>query len=114
LGKAPDGKLAGVFTKGAVKGLIWYNTKNWTGDPPKTWDELNTKARAAATGDTKEWCIGVESGGDSGWPGTDWIEDFVIRQSGTKVYDDWAAGKQKWTSPEIKKAFAAVAEAVAH
>ena len=26
LGKAPDGKLAGIFTKGAVKGLIWYNT----------------------------------------------------------------------------------------
>ena len=82
LGKASDGKLAGIFTKGAVKGLIWYNTKNWTGDPPATWDELDTKARAAATGDTKQWCIGVESGGDSGWPGTDWIEDFVIRQSG--------------------------------
>ena len=44
LGKAPDGKLAGIFTKGAVKGLIWYNTKNWTGDPPATWDELKTKA----------------------------------------------------------------------
>ena len=31
LGKAPDGKLAGIFTKGAVKGLIWYNTAVWTG-----------------------------------------------------------------------------------
>ena len=59
LGKAPDGKLVGIFTKGAVKGLIWYNTKNWTGTPPATWDELNTTARAAATGDTKEWCIGA-------------------------------------------------------
>ena len=114
LGKASDGKLAGVFTKGAVKGLIWYNTKNWTGDPPATWDELNTKARAAATGDTKEWCIGVESGGDSGWPGTDWIEDFVIRQSGTTVYDAWAAGTQKWTSAEIKEAFEAFGDAVAN
>ena len=114
LGKASDGKLAGVFTKGAVKGLIWYNTKNWTGDPPATWDELNTKARAAATGDTKQWCIGVESGGDSGWPGTDWIEDFVIRQSGTTVYDAWAAGTQKWTSAEIKEAFEAFGDAVAN
>jgi alpha-glucoside transport system substrate-binding protein len=114
LGKAPDGKLVGIFTKGAVKGLIWYNTKNWTGAAPKTWDELNTTARAAATGDTKEWCIGVESGGDSGWPGTDWIEDLVLRQSGTTVYDAWVAGTQKWTSPEIKQGFQAFGDAVAN
>jgi alpha-glucoside transport system substrate-binding protein len=114
LGKAPDGKLVGIFTKGAVKGLIWYNTKNWTAAVPKTWDELNTTARAAATGDTKEWCIGVESGGDSGWPGTDWIEDIVLRQSGTTVYDAWVAGTQKWTTPEIKKAFETFGDAVAN
>ena len=34
LGKAPDGKLAGIFTKGAVKGLIWYNTGVWQGGAP--------------------------------------------------------------------------------
>jgi alpha-glucoside transport system substrate-binding protein len=114
LGKAPDGKLVGIFTKGALKGLVWYNTKNWTGAPPKTLDELNTAAKAAATGDTKEWCIGVESGGDSGWPGTDWIEDIVLRQSGTTVYDAWVAGTQKWSSPEIKQAFATFGDAVAN
>ena len=83
LGKAPDGKLAGIFTKGAVKGLIWYNTGVWQGGAPATWDELKTAAAGAATGDTKTWCIGLESGGDSGWPGTDWIEDIVLRQAGT-------------------------------
>ena len=31
LGKAPDGKLVGIFTKAAVKGLIWYNTGVWHG-----------------------------------------------------------------------------------
>ena len=92
LGKAPDGKLAGIFTKGAVKGLIWYNTGVWQGDAPATWDELKTAAASQATGDTKTWCIGLESGGDSGWPGTDWIEDIVLRQSGTEVYDGWVAG----------------------
>jgi alpha-glucoside transport system substrate-binding protein len=114
-GKAPDGKLIGIFTKGAVKGLIWYNTKTWKETtPPTTWDDLNTKARAAATGNMKEWCIGLESGGDSGWPGTDWIEDLVIRQSGPDVYDKWVKGEQKWTSPEIKAAFTAFADAVAN
>jgi alpha-glucoside transport system substrate-binding protein len=115
LGKAPDDKLVGIFTKGAVKGLIWYNTKNWKAtSAPTTWDELNTTAKAAATGDTKEWCIGVESGGDSGWPGTDWVEDFVLRQSGTTVYDAWVKGTQKWSSPEIKKAFQAFGDAVSN
>ena len=114
LGKAADDKLVGIFTKGAVKGLIWYNTANWTGAAPATWDELNTTARAAATGDTKEWCIGVESGGDTGWAGTDWIEDIVLRQAGPDVYDKWVKGEQKWTSPEIKAAFQTFSDAVAN
>ena len=106
LGKAPDGKLAGIFTKGAVKGLIWYNTGVWQGEPPASWDELKTAAAAQLTGgDEKTWCIGVESGGDSGWPGTDWIEDIVLRQSGTAVYDGWVAGTTPWTDPAIKSAF---------
>ncbi len=33
-----DGKLSGVFIKSAVKGLIWYNPANFTGEPPATWE----------------------------------------------------------------------------
>jgi alpha-glucoside transport system substrate-binding protein len=114
LGTAPDGKLIGIFTKGAVKGLIWYNTANWTTGPPATWEELNTTARAAATGETKQWCIGLESGGDSGWPGTDWIEDIVLRQAGTAVYDGWVAGTTPWTDPAIKSAWETFGDAIAN
>jgi alpha-glucoside transport system substrate-binding protein len=105
LGKAEDDTLVGIFTKGAVKGLIWYNTAVWEGDPPATWDDLTTAAGALKSGDTTTWCIGLESGGDSGWPGTDWIEDIVLRQAGPDVYDQWVAGELAWTSPEIKAAF---------
>lgn len=102
-----DGQVYGVFIKAAVKGLIWYNPKVYTGGAPTSWDDLQAKATAAASGDTSPWCVGLESGAASGWPGTDWIEDFVIRQSGPDVYDAWVAGTQKWTSPEIKSAFEA-------
>ena len=89
-----------------MKGLIWYNTGELDrASAPATWDELKTAAAAAATGDEKTWCIGVESGGDSGWPGTDWIEDIVLRQAGTDVYDGWVAGTTPWTDPAIKAAF---------
>jgi alpha-glucoside transport system substrate-binding protein len=56
------------------------------------------------------WCVGLESGADSGWPGTDWVEDFVIRESGPDVYDAWVAGTTKWTDPAIKGAFEAFGE----
>ena len=87
-----------------------------TGGVPTTWDDLNTKAQTALSslgGDTKQWCIGVKSDpGSEGWPGTDWIEDFVLRQSGPDVYDAWVKGTQKWSSPEIKMAWQEFGKAV--
>jgi len=111
LGKAEDGKLIGIFTKAAVKGLVFYNKKTFTGTAPKTWDELKAAGQGAAGG-AKTWCIGVESGPASGWPGTDWIEDIVLRQAGPDVYDNWVKGEQKWTSPEIKAAWTTFGEAL--
>jgi alpha-glucoside transport system substrate-binding protein len=102
LGKADDGKIIGVFIKSALKGLIWYNTGVYDGTEPESFEAL----MGTSPGDAESlWCVGLESGADSGWPGTDWIEDIVLRQAGPDVYDAWVAGEQKWTSPEIKSAF---------
>jgi alpha-glucoside transport system substrate-binding protein len=105
-----DGKISAVFIKSALKGLIWYNPNTFTGDAPTTWDAVMGTDTGAAE---SLWCVGLESGADSGWPGTDWIEDFVLRQSGPEVYDAWVAGTQKWTSPEIKSAFEGFGEVLA-
>ena len=97
-----DGKVVGVFIKSALKGLIWYNPNDYTGGAPATWDDV----MGTSTGSAESlWCVGLESGAASGWPGTDWIEDFVLRQSGPEVYDAWVAGTHAWNSPEIKAAF---------
>ena len=50
-GKADDGKLLGIFTKAAVKGLIYYNTANWEGGDPATFDDMNTTVRRAVSRD---------------------------------------------------------------
>ena len=105
LGQADDGTLIAVFTKAAVKGLIYYNTANFTGEAPATWDDLVSEAEGAVTGEEKPWCVGLESGATSGWPGTDWLEDIILRQAGPDVYDAWVAGEQAWTSPEITEAW---------
>lgn len=95
-----------------LKGYIWYSPSDfaeWGVEVPKTWDDMIalTDTIREKTGETP-WCAGFASGDASGWPGTDWIEDLVLRQSGPDVYDDWVAGDVMFTDPEIKDAFDAV------
>ena len=99
-----EGKLAGVFMKATVKGLFWYNPEVVQPGTPETWDDLQHDA-VTGHGGIAPWCIGLGSDAASGWPGTDWIEDFVLRQSGPQVYDDWVGGRLRWSSPEIRRAF---------
>lgn len=99
-----DGKVYGVFMKLSVKGFIWYNKANYDGTVPANWDAVMATDPGKAN---SLFCVGLESGADSGWPGTDWVEDFVIRQSGPDVYDKWVAGQTKWSDPAIKQAFEA-------
>jgi len=104
-----DGKQAGIFVKAALKGLIWYDptqfTKVSSGVTPKTFDDLVSLSNKIAATGTTPWCIGLESGAASGWPGTDWLSDIVLRQSGPDAYDAWYQGKLKCSSPQIKQAW---------
>ena len=100
-----DGKLVGVFIKATLKGLIWYNPNVYTLAAPANWIELIRDANLARRGDAKTWCMSLGSDATTGWPGTDWIEDIVLRQSGPAAYDDWVAGRMPWSAPEIHKAW---------
>jgi alpha-glucoside transport system substrate-binding protein len=105
-----DDQLVGIFTKVSVKGLVFYNPAAFEAagyTAPEDFDGLTALVDQIAGDGTPPWGIGLESGAASGWPGTDWIEDFVIRQSGPDVYDQWVAGTLPWTSPEITSAFEA-------
>ncbi|SCL28984.1 alpha-glucoside transport system substrate-binding protein [Micromonospora pallida] len=113
LGKA-EGKVHGVFIKAAIKGLIWYNPKvhDYGANPPKTWADLTTQAKANQGKAQSTWCLGLESAAASGWPGTDWIEDLVLRTAGPEVYVRWYEGKVKWSDPAIRRAFQMYADEV--
>jgi alpha-glucoside transport system substrate-binding protein len=97
-----DGKHYMMFVKTQIKNLFWYNAKAFKGDAPKTWDDM---LKVQPPGSAKLFCLGIESGADSGWPATDNIEGIIMRQSGDQVYNDWWQGKHKWNTPEIKQAF---------
>jgi alpha-glucoside transport system substrate-binding protein len=110
-----NNQLVGVFIKTAIKGLIWYDPKvnDFSASPPATWDALQQAITANSSKADKPWCLGVESGAASGWAGTDWIEDLVLREAGPDVYNQWWAGKIKWTDPQIKKAWQDFGQVVA-
>lgn len=103
-----DDTLAGIFIKASVKGLIWYNANVWEErgwEIPQTWDEMMALSEEIAAGGETPWCEAMESGAASGWPGTDWLEDIVLRQSGADAYDAWYQGELAWTSDEVRQAW---------
>ena len=103
-----DGKLYQIYSWVSLKGLIWYNPKNFQSksyNVPKSWDDLLSLQSTIKSNGTTPWCIGLESGAASGWPGSDWVKEIVLSQAGPTVYDNWWQGKQKWSSPEIKAAW---------
>ncbi|PPH09104.1 sugar ABC transporter substrate-binding protein [Rathayibacter sp. AY1C1] len=107
-----DGTQYGAPLMASVKGYIWYSPakfKEWGVSVPTTWDEMEAlgKTIAEKTGGPS-WCAGFNSGEASGWPGTDWIEDAVLREAGPDVYDSWVAGDTPFTDPAIKSAFDSV------
>jgi alpha-glucoside transport system substrate-binding protein len=70
-------------------------------------------AAQAAGAAEAEWCVGLGSEEASGWPGTDLIEQFLIRESGTAAYDAWVAGQLPWTSSQVRDAFERYGQVVA-
>ncbi|EMY33716.1 alpha-glucosides-binding extracellular protein AglE [Arthrobacter crystallopoietes BAB-32] len=107
-----DGTFYAAPMLASVKGYIWYvpstfEEKGW--EVPQTWDEMMTLTQTIADeGTMKPWCAGFEAGEATGWPGTDWIEDAVLRQAGPEVYDQWINHEIPFNDPQIAEAFDAV------
>jgi alpha-glucoside transport system substrate-binding protein len=108
-----DGKFYGAPLGANVKSLVWYSPSDFKDggfQVPTTLAELQTLTdKIAATG-KKPWCAGIGSGAATGWPLTDWVEDFVLRLSGPETYDKWISHEIPFNSPEITAAFDAVGE----
>ena len=108
-------EIYGIWYRSAVKSLVWYNPKKFAAagyDIPETWDELIALSdRIVADGGTP-WCIGMESGNSSGWPGTDWVEDTLLHTVGPDYYDKWVQHEVPFNAPEVQQAFQYFGEVV--
>ena len=95
-----------------MKSFVWYSpsvfkAKGYT--VPTTWDELMALSAKMVKDGIKPWCGGIESGGATGWPATDWLEQIVLRTQGGDVYDQWVNHTVKFNSPQIKSSMDMVA-----
>lgn len=109
-----DGTFYGAPLMASIKGYVWYSPAEFADkgyEIPTTLDELNDLANTiAAEGDHKPWCASYASDAATGWPVTDWIEDYVLREQGPEVYDQWYRHEIPFNDDRIVAAFDSVGD----
>ena len=108
-----DGAFYAAPLGTTVKSLVWYSPKVFTAKGyavPQTWDELMALSTRIARDDAKgkPWCAGFGSGGATGWVGTDWLEDLMLRTAGPETYDRWVAHQIPFDDRAVATALAKV------
>ncbi|MBS8260860.1 carbohydrate ABC transporter substrate-binding protein [Roseibium polysiphoniae] len=103
-GKDGEEELFGFFYKVDVKSLVWYSPDNFDDagyDVPQTMEELKALTEQIVADGGTPWCIGLGSGGATGWPGTDWVEDMMLRTQPPEVYDQWVRNEIPFNDPKV-------------
>jgi alpha-glucoside transport system substrate-binding protein len=103
-----DGKFYAQPNGANVKSFVWYSPKTFKDNGwavPTTWDDMLKLSDTIAAKGIKPWCAGFESGTATGWSGTDWIEDAMLRTGTPENYDAWVGHKIPFNDPSVVKAF---------
>lgn len=90
--------------KADLKSLVWYVPENFKDagyEIPQTMEDLIKLSDQIVADGGKPWCIGLGSGGATGWPATDWVEDIMLRTQSPETYDKWVTNEVKFDSPEV-------------
>jgi alpha-glucoside transport system substrate-binding protein len=99
-----DGTFYAAPLGSNMKSFVWYSPKVFADNGysvPTTWDDLWTLSDQMVADGIKPWCGGIESGGATGWPSTDWLEQIMLRMYGGDVYDQWVSHALPFDSPEV-------------
>jgi alpha-glucoside transport system substrate-binding protein len=99
-----DTNFYGFFYKVDVKSLVWYVPDNFDDagyEVPATMEELIALTDQIVADGGTPWCIGLGSGGATGWPATDWVEDILLRTASPSVYDAWVTNELPFNAEEI-------------
>ena len=90
--------------KADVKSLVWYVPENFEDagyEVPQTMEELKALTEQIVADGGTPWCIGLGSGGATGWPATDWVEDLMLRLNAPEDYDAWVKNDLRFDDPKV-------------
>ncbi|TKT82719.1 ABC transporter substrate-binding protein [Aquamicrobium sp. LC103] len=99
--------------KADVKSLVWYSPDNFEEagyEVPATMEELLALQDQIVEDGGTPWCIGLGSGGATGWPATDWVEDIMLRLHEPSVYDQWTTNEMPFDDPKVVEALQVFAD----
>jgi alpha-glucoside transport system substrate-binding protein len=102
-----EGKHYGIPTNINLKSMIWYPVDDFDAagyEIPETWDDLIALSDQIVGDGGTPWCVGFESGGATGWPATDWMEDIMLRTAGPDTYDQWVNHEIPFNDPALVEA----------
>ncbi len=87
-----------------VKSLVWYVPDNFDDagyEVPQTMEDLKALTEQIVADGGTPWCIGLGSGGATGWPATDWVEDMLLRTAAPDTYDKWVSHEIAFNDPAV-------------
>ena len=102
-----EAQYFGFFYKVDLKSLVWYSPDNFADagyEVPETMEDLIALSDQMVADGATPWCIGLGSGGATGWPATDWVEDIMLRTQTPEVYDAWVSNSLPFNAPEVVNA----------
>ncbi len=114
--RADDGLVYGAPMRMAVKSIVWYPEQAYLAGgyttEPADLGELSDVAAQMREDGIAPWCMGWGSDQATGWVGTDWIEEYMLRLWGPEVYDQWVAHEIPFNDDRVIQAFEAYGELV--
>ncbi|MBV7379426.1 ABC transporter substrate-binding protein [Maritimibacter dapengensis] len=99
-----EDQFFGFFFNVNVKSLVWYIPENFEDfgyEIPETMEDLKALTEQMVEDGETPWCIGLGSGGATGWPATDWVEDLMLRTQEPSVYDQWVTNEIPFNDPAV-------------
>jgi alpha-glucoside transport system substrate-binding protein len=109
-----NGKIYGVWFKGANKNTIWYNPAEFTAagisSPPTTWEQLLTDAAQLQASGVTPFSLCT----DVGWPIADMWQNVYLKVAGADNYNKLATHALKWTDPTVTTSFTTLAQLFGH
>lgn len=99
-----EDEVKGIPAKADLKSLVWYSPAAFEEagyEIPETQEDFIALADQMVEDGKTPFCVGLGSDAATGWPMTDWIEDYMLRLKGPDVYDQWYKHEIPFNDPDV-------------